>query len=77
VLQQTVVRSHEQDAMGRQLGRAALFEGASAGRVRVDEYLCVSVERSAEVVHTLCWTIFLAESSNIVCFLSVSTVRVQ
>jgi hypothetical protein len=39
--------------------------------------VCVSVERSAEVVHTLCWTIFLAESSNIVCFLSVSTVRVQ
>jgi hypothetical protein len=36
--------AHEQDAVRRQLDGAVLFQGASTGRVRVDERLCVSVE---------------------------------
>jgi len=41
--------AYKQDAVRRQLNRALLFEGASAGRVRVDERLCVLVECSCAV----------------------------
>jgi hypothetical protein len=40
--------AHEQDAVCGHLDRAVLFEGASAGRIRVDERLCVLVKHTVE-----------------------------
>jgi hypothetical protein len=46
--------AHKQDAVGRQLDGAVLFEGASAGRVRVDERLCVLAECRCAVDNPTC-----------------------